>query len=133
PEKTKWSKEVKVPARTSFYVNGQISDQRSPVIVKFEVFTWQGGAKKSKVFDVAPGDMIGKPDEGVDFSTGWTLVDIARDARKNTVYALLTDPEGNIYKRDFNTDQANPDYKNDKAAVGSAAASSPPPPVAEGR
>jgi hypothetical protein len=117
--KTEWSKEVKIPARTSFYIARQFNESANPV-VKFEVFAWQGGAKKSRQFDIAPGDMVGHPVDGVDYSTGWTLVDVARDPRNGFGYALVCDPTGAVYKRDFNTDQANPDFAADRAAAAAA-------------
>ena len=87
--------------------------------------------KREKTFEVQPGDMIGTTDNGVDFTTGATLVDIARDARTDRIYALIVDSNGTLVRRDFMSDKANPDWENDKRAV--AVGATPPAPVAENR
>jgi hypothetical protein len=112
-----WSKEVRIPLRTSFYV---ASNPSSNGMVRFEVFTWQGGVKRGKVFELQPGDIIGGTADGVSFNTGWTVVDVRNDPIKQNPVVLIADPKGQIAKRDYFTDQNNPDYKNDKAAAANA-------------
>ncbi len=140
-EKTEWSAPVKVASRTSFYIARQFHDDTFGT-VPFEVFANVGGVKKSHVFEVAPGDMIGEPLDGVDFVTGSTLVEIVKDPRndRQVVYAVVADQNGNLTRRDFKTDAGSGDYNTDKraAASGSAASASPAPgagapPVASGR
>ncbi|MGH7179346.1 MAG: hypothetical protein ACREJC_18360, partial [Tepidisphaeraceae bacterium] len=120
-DKTEWSKPISIPARTTFYIARNPGE--NPANVRIEVFAWQGGVKRSKIFDVAPGDMVGGLDAGVDFATGWTLVDIPKDLRTNESCVLLMDPNGILRKRDYFTDQANPAYQDDKKAVSSAGGS----------
>ncbi|CAN5634446.1 hypothetical protein BH09PLA1_BH09PLA1_36810 [soil metagenome] len=126
---SEWSEPVKIAARTSFYITANFAD--SAPSVKFQVFAWQGGAKREKTFEFSPGDMIGAMDNNVDFSTGSTLVDIGFDTRTNRAFALIVDNAGNLFRRDFASDKANPEWENDKRAV--ALGSAPPAPLAENR
>lgn len=124
-----WSKPVKIASRTSFYISSNFADNANAV--KFQVFVWQNGAKREKTFEVAPGDMIGGVDNGIDFSTGDTLVDIGRDVRTEKSYVLIADSAGNLTRRNFDEDKKNPAWEEDKRAVAVGAA--PPAPVAENR
>jgi hypothetical protein len=112
-----WSKEVKIPLRTSFYV---ASNPSGNGMVRFDVYTWQGGVKRGKTFELQPGDLIGGTDAGVNYNTGWTIVDIGNDVVHDRKFVLIADPKGNLVKRDYFSDQNNPDYKNDKAAAANA-------------
>ncbi len=114
PATTEWTKEVKVPSRTSFYMATNFRDG-SPT-VKFDVFTLQGGQKHDKMFEIAPGDSIGMEEAGTNYATGWMLVDMGKDRNGNS-YVVLADPRGELTRHDFASDQANPDYANDKKAV----------------
>ena len=120
---------MKIASRTSFYISGNFAENANTV--KFQVFVWQGGAKREKTFEVAPGDMIGKVEEGVDFTTGATLVDIGRDVRLEKTYVLIADSSGNLTRRNFDEDKKNPAWDEDKRSV--AAGAAPPAPVAENR
>ena len=65
-----------------------------------------------KDFTVQPGDPIGSVENGIDFSTGQTLVDI-RDGS-----VLVMDDQNILHQRSFDADQKDPDYRKmrDEAA-----------------
>lgn len=130
-----WSTEVTVPARAYFFLAG--GGVGSPT-ARFKIFRWQDGVWKSTTEAVAPGDIIGKTVGGVDYGTGWTVVDIRRDpARSQQSYTLLVNDRGELVRRYTDTDNADPKQKelNDlaQAANANAAAAGPLPFNAPGR
>src|SRR5207244_9591735 len=92
---------------------------------RMEVFRWQEGTLKSDKVTVGPGDAIGKVINGVDFNTGYTLVDVRMD--NNDPSVLLLDPDGMIVRRSFRADQANPDLQKLHQQVAQAAAANGTP------
>jgi hypothetical protein len=69
---------------------------------------------------------VGVPDNGIDFSTGWTLVDMRRDARTQETHVVLMDPSGRLHTRDVRSDANSPEYKQMTAEATAAAASGAP-------
>jgi hypothetical protein len=106
-----WSAPFNVASTTNFFVfaNSQPGSQSA----RFKVYKWQNGLERSKVFEVAPGDIIGGKDGDVDFSTGWTVVDLRFDDPHNpdSMTILVMDPNGVLGRRDYRTDQGNNDRK----------------------
>jgi hypothetical protein len=125
-----WSKEIDVPSLTNFFVISATPGKSSASI---EVFRRQEGELKGKKFEVNPGDVVGALDgeSKVDFTTGWTMVDVKSDLRTSgDPYVILMDPDGNLHRR--NMDRNNDEYKKAKQQVASAAGSpafagGPPP------
>jgi hypothetical protein len=113
-----WSKPVTVPAKTNFFVARNIVVGATSV--QFEVFHWENGVQHSTFFTVSPGDTIGAPKDGVDYSTDWTLVGFQNDPRSGTVQILLVDQSGTMTTRSSQADQANPLYKTLKDAASMA-------------
>jgi hypothetical protein len=110
-----WTTPYAVPPSVSFFVISKIANGAQTV--QFEVFHYAKGALHSKVFTVSPGDMIGTNENDVDLATGYTLVDIRRDA-KGVGYALVMAPDGHLVRHDI-ADTATESYrdlKNQSAA-----------------
>jgi hypothetical protein len=122
---TAWSAEVEVPSLTNFFV---LNAQPERGTAKVVVFRRQDGELQKKEFEVSPGDVIGGIDEGsgVDFTTGWTMVDARADLRGTSQFAILMDPDGRLHRRDWREDQASPEFH--KAQQQLAAATAPPMP-----
>jgi hypothetical protein len=116
-----WSAELTVPSSSEFFIAANL--RQGTAIVRFNIFKWQNGQFQSKVFEVSPGDAIGIRDGSVDYSTGWTLVDIREDPRTSQMYIVLVDPDGYIHLRDFATDQRNPKQNELRNAAAQASAS----------
>lgn len=120
---SEWGDPISVPSLTSFFViRPAMGGDRATV----QVFRWHGGATKQKSFDVSPGDAIGLKDGDVDFSTGWTMVDMRLDPRTDERYVMLMDPAGRIQTRDFRSDQNNPERKKKEAEAAAATAAGAP-------
>jgi hypothetical protein len=95
-----WTEPVSIATRTQFFIASLQQNKAS-----ITVFRWQNGHLNSKDFTVQPGDLIGAVDNGVDFSTGQTLVDI-RDGS-----VLVMDDQNILHQRSFDTDQKNPEFR----------------------
>ncbi len=117
-EDSEWSKPVAVPAKTNFFVARNVV--AGATSVQFEVFRWEDGVQHSTFFMVSPGDTIGSPKDGIDYSTDWTLVGFQNDPRTGNVQILLVDKEGTMMTRSSQADQANPLYKTLKDAANAA-------------
>lgn len=111
-----WSEAVTIRQLTRFFIAGNWAPGSNTV--RFEVFTWAQGGWTSRVFAASPGDQIGAPDATTDFSTGWTVVDLRNDLRNpGDTYVLVLDPAGNVVRRDFRSDQANPELQKLRTEV----------------
>ena len=62
---------------TFFFASSGLGSSSVPV----EVFRWSDGVLHEEHFRVLPGDAIGGEKGGVDYSTGFTLVDLRPDFR----------------------------------------------------
>jgi hypothetical protein len=118
-----WSAEVSVADKVSFYVTQRITSGTNTVQV--EVFRFIDGRMRSKIFQVAPGDLIGSAETSGDFSTGYVLLDVRRDlaAGGSTSYALVLAPDGSIARHDESDAQSSryrqlKDESRDRPAVG---------------
>jgi hypothetical protein len=111
-----WSTTISIPDLTNFFVKANFMN--SPT-VSFDVFTWSDGEEHKTTVKVGPGDEIGGTENGINFATGWTLVDVRQDVRGDT-YVLLVSDKGNLMRRDFRTDQSNPRYQELQDAVEAA-------------
>jgi uncharacterized membrane protein YgcG len=117
-----WGEPVTVPSLSNFWVVRPAMGGNSAQV---QVFRWAGGQLRTKLFDVSPGDAVGATDSenGVDFSTGWTMVDMGMDPRTDQRYVLLMDPNGRLSTRDFRSDANDPEFKKMQAEAAQAAAS----------
>lgn len=97
-----WTSPITVPPITRFFIASGIGPGSSSV--KMEVYRWQNGKWQQKAFLVSPGDMIGAMEDGVDYRTGWTLVDLKSDAMTREGI-VLADPDGRLVARSYQADQ----------------------------
>jgi hypothetical protein len=118
-----WSKEIEVASLTNFFVLQSQDGGRARVAV----FRWQNGQVHQKEFDVMPGDVIGGPDSaaGVDFTTGWTMVDSVKDLRTDDTYVILLNPDGQLTRRSARVDKSSPEYQRAQQQVASANGAGP--------
>jgi hypothetical protein len=110
---SQWTPEIHIPALTSFFVATVNPGGDS---ARIEVYRWQAGETHSSPFTVKPGDIVGTPAKGIDFGTGFTVVDLRQDAH-NDPYVLLMDSTGQMIRRDPRTDQANPELQRMRQQV----------------
>jgi hypothetical protein len=115
---SEWSDKVEMLSTISFWVEAGPSKEAKEV--SFQVFRWQSGDTKTLKVKAAPGDMVGKVDNNIDFGTGWTMVDLTWD--QNKWYVLLMDKDGELHRRDA-TDMTNETYKKMKDQAGATSAS----------
>jgi len=99
-----WTKPVSVPSVLNFFVNAGPSPRTGEVSMK--IYKWEKGVTTAVVQKFVPGDVIGKPANGIDYSTLFTLVDVRAD--HGDVYVLLADPSGKLIKRDYSNDAKDP-------------------------
>jgi len=111
-EFTDW-KEVKAPRNTEyFFASTRTQIQQDTVLsAKVDVFKRQKGEWTMATFEVAPGDSIGGQKNGVDYSTGATLVDLRKDVRGRDVRIMVADETGTIDRIDFNQQKDDQWYK----------------------
>jgi hypothetical protein len=115
-----WSDKVEVVSNVRFWIARSPSPRNT---VPIQIFRWQGGEPKTKMFDIAPGDSVGDKVGDIDYSTGWTMVDVGKDPRTDDYYVLLMDPSGSLHKRDVRSDSQDPKYLEMKQQAASASAS----------
>src|SRR5205814_10728634 len=96
-EWTGW-KEVTAPRITDYYFTAvrQQMSTKTVTSVTVAVFRKEKGEVKKETFVVAPGDLIGGVKNGIDYSTGVTLVDLRPDVREKDCRILISDDVGNI-------------------------------------
>ena len=122
-----WTSPVQVPPLVNFFVSNSKAPQRNTV--RFQVFRWDQGQEKSETFEVGPGDEVGGVKNGVDYSTGWTVVDFREDARQNdTQILLVNNKDGTITVRSYKADYNDPLYQSLKQQL-----QPPPGPTAGGQ
>jgi hypothetical protein len=107
---SEWSSPVVIPNLVNLFV--QSSKSPTSPTVRFDVFRWDKGEHKQETFTVGPGDQVGSVKNGVDFSTGWTVVDFRYDDRQSDWQILLmNNKEGNIIVRSYKADHDDELYK----------------------
>jgi len=119
-----WTSPVSVPALTSFFLAGGF-DASTARTVKFEIYRYHDGTLHRQSFNAAPGDVIGRKDKAVDFTTGWTVVDIRKDLKNNVDYVIVADANGRLYDRNFRDDRQDPELKKLEAQLSSQASATP--------
>lgn len=123
-----WGSEVTVSSLTNFFVAKAWNSNKAGKDISISVFKWQAGKWQSETFTVVPGEMVGAMKDGVDYSTGYTLVDVRYDGDRvsndNRTTALLMGPDGKIVTRSPAADKINPVY------IQLTGETTPPPPPA---
>jgi len=112
-EDSAWTSDVHIPALTSFFVATVNFGQSA----RIDVYRWQSGETHHAQFTVVPGDQIGGNDKGIDFGTGYTLVDLRKDPRTTDDYVVLIDSDGNVMKRWPKEDQGSQELQRMKQQV----------------
>jgi len=115
-----WTQPVTVPSVVRFYFAsaGGIGGSKARV----QVYRWQDGETHRQEFSVMPGDAIGNDASGVDYNTGWTLVDLRPEPKGDRTVAWLLNADGNLVKRDVKADVDDPQKKELDNKINSAAA-----------
>jgi hypothetical protein len=104
-----WTTDIHIPLQTQFFVTSV--SPAAPPTATVDVFRWQDGVLRFSSFRVAPGDLVGKAMNNVDYATGFTVVDVRPGGgANNDPYVVLMDAEGNLLRRDFKADANNPDF-----------------------
>jgi hypothetical protein len=130
-----WSAPVTVQSETNFFVV-QVAPNLNAPKATFEIYIWKNGAWQKQTFEAHAGDMIGGPEgtgaTAVDFTTGWSLVDVRDDPHNpDGKIVILTSNNGKIIARDSAQDRASPEHQRldglvpPPAAPGNAAAMAP--------
>jgi hypothetical protein len=115
-----WTDEVSIGERAYYYVVRTIVSNGS---AEFEVYTFGQGKWNVSKFIAFAGDAIGGKKDEVDYSTGYTVVDVRSE--RNDQVVVLADAEGNLKRRSLRTDSS--DQQRDKLKQQIAAATAPPP------
>lgn len=103
---SEWSEAVVVPPTVYvFLVSGVTSTTTS---AKFDVLRWQNGKWWKHSFTAEPGDMIGGPvkDNEIDYTTGYSLVDMKLDVVTRDAKVVLSDRDGELSTRSLRSDQS---------------------------
>jgi hypothetical protein len=104
---SEWTKPVTIEPLMHFFIAQRFAPSAGNVKVK--VFRWNQGSWRSSTFTAAYGDAVGGIENRVDYSTGWTLVDIRTEPGDSTKsYALFVDDRGTLVRRDTDADLADP-------------------------
>jgi hypothetical protein len=107
PAKYVWTPSVSVPSLTTLYMASNVLSATDHS-VRVRVFKWQSGEVKSQVYEVMPGDAIGRKEKDGDYVTGFTLVDAEAqsDTPDSGAYMLLMDDHGNLIRHEYRVDRA---------------------------
>jgi hypothetical protein len=111
PEKPKWSewsKPVNIPANLKLQLAGTVMGKEQ---VKFNVIRWQNGKnnRSPSPFTAGPGDMVGGVVGEVDYTTGWTVVDVRQVG--NDTRVILVNDSGRTEVRSLRADLVSPEFR----------------------
>ncbi|HMO26307.1 MAG TPA: hypothetical protein PKB10_08555, partial [Tepidisphaeraceae bacterium] len=116
-----WSEEIVIPSTLHLFVERRVAANARELRMK--IFKWEQGAWQAAVTSVSSGDPIAVTENGIDFSTGWTMVDVRVDpADAARTYVLLLDPTGNLVRRDVEADLTDATRRDIEAQITAAAA-----------
>ena len=101
-----WSEAVVVPPVVYVFLASGVSTNTTSA--KFDVLRWQNGKWHKKSFTAEPGDIIGgeAQDTGMDFTTGYSLVDMKLDVVTRDPKVVLSNRTGELSTRSFRVDQS---------------------------
>lgn len=105
---SEWTQPVTIEPLMHFFIAQRFAPSAGNVRVK--VFRWNHGAWRAGTFTASFGDAVGGSEGGVEFDTGWTLVDIRTEPGVDTSrsYALFLDENGTLVRRDTDSDLNDP-------------------------
>ena len=120
-----WSTPVTIPTNMEMQFAGAVLNREQ---ARFKIWRWQNGKLNGpKEFTAGPGDMVGGIDrsppavvepgmlpgaiQAVDYTTGWTVVDVRRVGSSNDNRILMVDEQGRTKTVYMNADLANPKFK----------------------
>jgi hypothetical protein len=109
-----WSSPVTIPPLVNFFVFN--SPMGNASTCRFEVFKWENGEPKNETFTAGFGDEVGGMKNGIDFATGWTVVDFRDDPRADK-QILLINAKGKLITRSFNADRNDPLFQGLKEQI----------------
>lgn len=104
---SEWSPEVSIGERAYYYVTRTNVNNGTAI---FEVYTFGNGQWNVSNFTAAAGDAVGAKKDEVDYTTGYTVVDVRSE--RNDQVVVLADAEGNLRRRSLRSDSA--DQQRDK-------------------
>lgn len=119
-----WSTPVTIAPLTHIYV-AQALNPAPNAIVKFNVYRWQAGRWHASTATAASGDSIGKVDNGIDYKTPWTVVEVRSDSSSPARHVLLMNADGSLRRQEFDRDNNSPEQARLKAQVEAANAAVP--------
>ena len=76
----------------------------------------------------APGDSIGNVVNGINYRTQWTLVEVRKDTASDQPYALLMNANGDLRRKDWDSDKNDPKQQELNTAVNGPADPNAPAP-----
>ena len=109
-----WSKEIRVAPTTRYFfaTAKQVLQAAAVVNATVAIFKREKGEWNMVTFTVAPGDSIGQPNNGVDYTTGDTLVDLRNEVRRGDVRVITADQTGELRSSPLSAYQNDPEYKD---------------------
>lgn len=127
---SEWTQPITIEPLMHFFIAQRFAPSAGNLRVK--VFRWNHGTWRAGTFAASFGDAVGGTENGVDFSTGWTLVDIRTEPGADTSrsYALFIDENGALVRRDTDADLNDPRRAKLEAEAAAAAAATAEPSAA---
>lgn len=103
---SEWTQPVTIEPLMHFFIAQRFAPSAGSIKVK--VFRWSQGTWRAGTFTASYGDAVGGIDNRVDYSTGWTLVDIRTEPGDSSKsYGLFVDERGTLVRRDTDADLAD--------------------------
>ena len=118
-EFSEWGPAIEVPALTNFFIANANMHQGT---IRFDVYNWEKGVQHHTTVNVEPGDVIAANVNGVDFTTGHTVVDLRTDLKSREPVVFLANAEGDTVIRTQRGDRDHPINKRLKEVVEAAKA-----------
>lgn len=118
-----WGPAIEVPALTNFFIANALMNQGK---VRFDVYRWEKGVQHHTTVSAGPGDVIAASADGVDFTTGHTVVDLRTDLKSRDPVVYLANTNGGdgdaVVVRTARGDRENPINQKLKEIVEAARA-----------
>src|SRR5688572_9333224 len=114
-----WGPAIEVPSLTNFFIANALMNQGK---VRFDVYHWEKGQQHHTIVTAGPGDMIAANQNGVNFATGHTIVELRPALRGGDPVVFLANGTGQAVVRTQRGDLNHPVYKKLKEIVAAAQA-----------
>lgn len=118
-EFSEWGPAIEIPALTNFFIANANMHQGN---IRFDVYNWNKGVQHYTSVTVGPGDVIAASVDGIDFTTGHTVVDLRTDLKSRDPLVILASADGDAVVRTARGDRDHPINKKLKEVVEAAAA-----------